>query len=568
MDATTQARGHRLRAGGALAAVATIALVAGACGGGNATAAPPSGGGNATPAPASDGGAGATAAPATAAPSSASTADIPSSTWAIQSAPRSMDVAHGTDVPTRRIISAAFDRLLTMGNDGSLQPWIAESWTNPDPLTYEFKLRPGVTFWDGSPLTAEDVVYSLQRHLDPETASELAWSFPTVASVEATDDSTVTVKLNAPDASFPYRAALDWYIVQKAYSEAAGADLGTPAKPGMGTGPYTIEEFSTAEGATLKRFDGYWGDKPKVKTLEFKVITDPETLRLAMLAGEVHGAFDVPLLAARKFDALDTVAMQYVDAPYLEYLSMRVTTPPFDDPKVREAMAHLVDRDGLIGPLFNGRATLSTTIVPRLQFAATLGEDGAQAYYEALPGVPAFDIEAARAALAASGSPDGFSVELPFDPSQPWMQPFAENLAENAKQIGITVTPVSISNADWVTALSDPGAGPLQLVSMATGTPNPGELPPTTLGASEWNTSRWTSPEIEARLGEVVAAPTAKDAAELLVPILTAVGEELPYVPLFDEQAALAMSKSLVWQDGYSPWVLGQVWPLFIRSAS
>lgn len=561
MDATTRARGHRFRAWGALAAVAAIALVAGACGGGGATTAPSSDGGSV---PSS----GAPSGAATVAPTSVGDAEIATSVWAIQSAPRSMDVAHGTDVPTRRIISAAFDRLLAMGNDGSLQPWIAESWSNADPLTYEFKLRPGVTFWDGSPLTAEDVVYSLQRHLDPETASEVAWSFPTVESVTATDESTVAVKLNAPDASFPYRAALDWYIVQKAYSEAAGADLGTPAKPGMGTGPYTIEAFSTADGATLKRFDGYWGEKPRVETLQFKVITDPETLRLAMLADEVQGAFDVPLLATRKFDSLDNVAMQYVDAPYLEYLSMRVTTPPFDDPKVREAMAHLIDRDGLVGPLFNGRATKSATIVPRLQFSATLGEDGAQAYYDALPAAPGFDIEAARAALAASGSPDGFTVELPFDPSQPWMQPFAENLAENAKQIGITITPVSISNADWVTALSDPAAGPLQLVSMATGTPNPGELPPTTLGASDWNTSRWTSPETEAQLTEVMAAPTAKDAAELLAPILAKVGTELPYVPLFDEQAALALGTSLVWQDGYSPWTLGQVWPLFIRSAS
>ena len=557
MDATTRTGKHRLRVGGALAALATIALVAAACGGGEATAAPPSAGGSAVP-----------SGDATAAPPSAGEAGIAKSVWAIQSAPRSMDVAHGTDVPTRRIISAAFDRLLAMDNDGALKPWIAASWSNPDPLTYEFTLRPGVTFWDGSPLTAEDVAYSLQRHVDPATGSEVAWSFPTLESVTATDASTVTVKLTAPDASFPYRAALDWYIVQKAYSEAAGAELGTPAKPGMGTGPYTIEEFSTAEGATLKRFDGYWGEKPRVETLEFKVIGDPETLRLAMLADEVQGAFDVPLLATRRFDALDGVAMQYVDAPYIEYLSMRVTTPPFDDPKVREAIAHLVDRDGLVDPLFNGRATQSATIVPRLQFEATLGEDGAQAYYEALPAVPGFDIEAARTALAASSSPEGFSVELPFDPSQPWMQPFAENLAENAKQIGITITPVSISNADWVTALSDPAAGPLQLVSMSTGTPNPGELPPTTLGASEWNTSRWTSPEIEAQLNEVMAAPTAQGAAELLAPILVKVGTDLPYVPLFDEQAALALSRSLVWQDGYSPWTLGQVWPLFIRPAS
>ena len=74
--------------------------------------------------------------------------------------------------------------------------------------------------------------------------------------------------------------------VEKKYATAAGADLGTPAKPGMGTGPYTITSFSTSEGVTLDRFDGYWGEKPKVKTLVLKAIADPETARLAMLAGD------------------------------------------------------------------------------------------------------------------------------------------------------------------------------------------------------------------------------------------------------------------------------------------
>ncbi|MFJ7217802.1 ABC transporter substrate-binding protein [Amycolatopsis sp. NPDC098790] len=488
-------------------------------------------------------------------------------TIGVQSPPRSMDIAHASDYPSERAIDAAFDRVLALDNAGKVVPWLAESWQNPDPLTYVFTLRQGVTFWDGSPLTADDVVFSLQRHLDPKLGSEVAGKFADVKAIAATDGRTVTVTLGKPSASFLYNAAIQWTVLEKKYAEAAGADLGTPAKPGMGTGPYSIDSYSSSDGVTLTRFDGYWGAKPKIKTLVIKAIADPEAARLALLSHDIDGYFDVPLIASRKYDKLDGVSMTYADGSYVDLLSMNAKVAPFDDPKVREALAHLVDRQGLNGPLFNERAKLSTSIVPAGQLEARLGAAGAKSVLDKLPKVPAFDVAAAKAALAASGHPGGFTATVNVDKSQPWMLPLAQNLAENAKQLGITITPNAVSSATWATGLSAKDRGPLQLVALGATSPDIAVLPGLILGDGGSNVSQLTSPELVDQLATLRGTTDPAKVAAAVEPVLAAPLSSLAYLPLFDEQAAFALNKDLVWADGgYSTWSLGQVWPLSIRS--
>jgi peptide/nickel transport system substrate-binding protein len=489
--------------------------------------------------------------------------------WGLQAPTLSMDVAKASDINSVRVSGAAFDRVLMIDSKGKMRPWIASSWTNPDARTYIFKIRQGVRFWDGKPLTTADVAFSLRRHLDPKLASTVAGNLASVKSVKVTAANTVTVRLKTPDASFIYRAALDWHVVQEAYTKAAGADIGTPKKPGMGTGPYTVTKYSASEGATLERFDGYWGKKPQIAKIEFKVISDPEAARLAFLAGDIQGYFDVPLLASRRFDKLQKVKMTYVIGSYNDMLTLNVTKAPFDDPLVRRAIAQLTDRKGLAGPLFNGRAKVASTIVPDTQIVSSYGAKGAAALYARLPKIPAFNIEAAKATLAKSQYPNGFKVDLKVDTTQPWMLPLAQNLAANAKKVGITITPKPVSAADWVAEVSDSSkAGPLQLLALGAGTPNPAQLPPIILGKGPFNVPQYTSPTLEKQIAALVAAPTPRAGLPLLRKILTAVNRDLPYIPLYDEQTALALATGLTWQGGYSYWALGQVWPLSLRSTS
>ena len=146
------------------------------------------------------------------------------------------------------------------------------------------------------------------------------------------------------------------------------------------------------------------------------------------------------------------------------------------------------------------------------------------------------------------------------------MSPYAQNLAQNAKEVGITINVKNVSSGDWGAGLSDPNASPLQLVALGAGTPSPSELPPVILGTI-FNPSGFTTPELTTQLTALAAAPTTAETIPLLTPVLTTANSQLPYVPLYDEQTPLALGKAYVWQNGYSYWAIGQTWAQSIRLA-
>lgn len=488
--------------------------------------------------------------------------------WAIQSPIQSMDPFVMADVPSLRAQSAAFDRVLSIDNNGAVQPWIASKFDMSDPLKLVLTIRDDVKFWDGTPMTVDDVVYSIARHVGPDSTSFQAFSFATVTSVEATDASTVTLTLAVPDPGLPAKLATSAHVRQKKYDEAAGEAAGGSDKPGMGTGPYSITSYSSADGAVLTRNDNYWAGKPKVKQLEFKVIGDPDTARLALSSGEIDGFFDVPLIATRQWDQLENATVSYVVGAYNDFLSMNVTRAPFDDVNARIAIGHLIDRAGLLGPLFNSKATVARSIVPAIQMTGTFGDDGAKAMYEAIGALPEFSIEKAKEALAKSATPDGFTLDLAVDTSQPWMSPLAQHLAENAEQVGITINVKQVSAADWGAGLFDPAASPLQLVALGAATPWAGELPPVVLGTTAgFPIAGYGDETIDGLAGAVASAATVDELRQPLQDLLKSATADLPYLPLFDEQVATAISNTFVWEGGYSYYALSQAWPLQLGGA-
>jgi len=492
--------------------------------------------------------------------------EIDTMTWAVQAPVMSMDIAKDQLISSQRAQAAAFDRVLTQDDQGNVIAGVT-SLAAPDPQTIVLTLRDDVKFWDGSPLTAEDVAYSISRHTGPDSTSLAAQFFATVESVEVTDPKTVTIKLVAPDPAMPTKLATFAQVRQKAYDDAAGEAAGGPEKPGMGTGPYSIASYSSADGVVLARNDAYWGGTPKAREIKIVSIEDPETARLAMSSGEIDGFFDVPLIATRQWDELDNATMSYVVGAYIDYLVMDTSRAPFDDVNVRIAMAHLLDRPALAQPLFNGRATVATSIVPEVQMTATFPSDAA-AINAALPAVPEFSVDSAKAALAKSASPNGFSVDLPVDTTQPWMSPLAQNLAQTAQQIGITINVKPVSAADWGAGLMDPAASPLQLLSLGGPTTWAGELPPIIVGEmAPFNVAKYATPEANELAGAVAVATTPADLKQPLTDLLSNVNQNLPYVPLFNEQVAVAIGNGLAWDGGYSYFAIGQAWPMKISGA-
>lgn len=504
-------------------------------------------------------------------PRAAGTGEVPEVTWAMPGAPRTMDIAHGLDTRTNLAIFAAFEGLLRMDKDGKLAPHIATSWTNPDPLTYVYTLRDDVTFWNGEKLTAEDVAFSLRRQIVPEEAAETMLYLSAVQEVSATGPTEVTVTLKTPDPRFQYMPALVWTISQKSYVEAAGADYGTPAKPGMGTGPFKVTSFSPADGVTFERYDGYWGQRPSVVKLNYRPIPDPEAMRLAMLAGEVDGTLGVPLIDMRKWERTDGVSLYFTKSLAMNYLSFDVTTAPFDDVRVRRAIAYAVDRQGLLDPLFGGRADLAVSTVSTTQLAALAGEQKATELNTSMPEFP-FDLEKAKAELAQSAHPNGFTVEVPYTTTQAWARLTLENLAQNLAQIGITLVPKAMPDQQWVANLFAHQNLGMQIMRAAGGTPDPAEMLPMMFSAASaapngFNTANFTTPELEAKLVELGETSDPAARTERVAEIMRLAAAELPYVPLFEEQLSIAVRNELVIDPEPSTW-LGGGWASQLKPAA
>lgn len=479
------------------------------------------------------------------------TADEQTLTWAVVSTPRSLDIAHGFTDASTTIQFAVLDTVVKLDPNGTVVPSIAESWSQPDELSYEFTIRPGVTFSDGTPLTAEDVAYSLLRHTDPEVASQAASYVSMVESVQADDDDTVTVRLNRPSTTFLYTAALAWQVVPKALAEAHPKDLGSPEVGTLGTGPYQVENYSLTSGVSLIRNEHYWGDPAPMDRILVRSIGDAETLRFAVESGEVQGTADFDDREARKWVEMAGVATQFVPINLIAFLSLDTTTGPLADVHVRRAIARAVDKESIVKLMTDGRGDLASLLLPQPQLDAVYGDD-----------IPSFgsdtvDLAAAKAELAQSPYPDGFRLEAPY-PSGGDASKAMQVIAENLARIGITVELVPLTGDLYSSRMMDHDDMGIQFVTLSYGTPDPGEVLPDLLSSASaepqgFNFAGFASSDLDQKLAGVEGLAGAERAAAV-TDVLELVNTEVPYLPLYYSSRGVALSERYEFTAPLTAW--------------
>ncbi|MGW2183627.1 ABC transporter substrate-binding protein [Streptomyces sp. NPDC001732] len=466
-------------------------------------------------------------------------------TMATTSPPNVLDVAHGFTGPGTLVQFAILESPVTRDDNGKVVPQLAESWTEPNPVTYVFKLRKGVVFSDGSPMTAEDVAFSLLRHTDPKVASEAASMVPAVKSVRATGPDEVTVVLKSPTQTFLPNVAVMWQVVPKKLAERHPQDLGTPAVGTLGTGPYKVTKFSSTEGVTLKRNEKYWGPKPAIGTVKVTTITDPETLRLAISSGEVDGTIQVPPRDTRKWDPLENVKTRFYAGNSIAYLALNVKYAQLSDVHVRRAIAHAVNREAMQRLVVGDKATPATTILTHPMLKALYG-DGFQSTLDRLPQYP-YALAAARAELAKSKYPNGF--ELPANYSSgnntaDAMQALAADLAK----IGIKLKLNPLPDDSYRAKRIRHDGLTLGLSDLAYATPDPGELLPdlvSSVGAKPYgfNFAQFWTPQLDAKVNKVLGLKNGEERKQAVTEILTETAEQAPYIPLYSVDSGIALNK-------------------------
>ena len=308
-----------------------------------------------------------------------------------------------------------FDSLVGRDADSRWVPSLAERWRQLDDTTWEFTLRRGVSFHDGSPFTAADVVASFARVPSiPNNPSSYEPNLRTVSSLEAPDPHTLIVHTDRPNPTLPGQFTNIFIIPARLAREPAEA-AGT--RVAVGTGPYRLTSFRYGEGMTLRRNETYWGDKPAYADVTVRVISNDASREAALLASDIDLMENLPPDDVAKLGANPATAvfsraadrvvflLPNVGADRLPLLTARNGKPldanPMRDLRVRQAISAAIDRPALVQRVLSGQGVPTMQIVP----------EGFAGWTAALP-VPKPDPAAARRLLADAGYPDGFGLSI------------------------------------------------------------------------------------------------------------------------------------------------------------
>lgn len=298
------------------------------------------------------------------------------------------------------LVDNVFDTLIARDAAMKLAPGLALSWTAVDSLTWEFKLRPGVSFQNGEKLTAAAVKFSLERVLDPAARAPTISYINTVAGVDVVDDLTARVRTKAPDPLLPTRMSrYPAYIVPPLYLQQVGAEQF--ARKPVGTGPYAVTEFVPDDHVTMQANPTYWRGKPAIDTVVWRAIPEPTARVAALMAGEVQIVEGVPVdLAPSLATSKDVEVSKVRSGGLIIYLGLKTSEKPLDDVRVRQALSLAIDRKTIVQELLKGfGATIGTQVGP-FDFG-----------YKDEP-IPAFDPARAKALLAEAGYPNGFTIRM------------------------------------------------------------------------------------------------------------------------------------------------------------
>ncbi|KTR87213.1 ABC transporter substrate-binding protein [Leucobacter chromiiresistens] len=325
-------------------------------------------------------------------------------TWNLPYEPLSLDPMLSFNYAENTVDANLCEGLTRITPDLSIENALAESVDAPDDTTYVYTLRDDVAFWDGTPLTADDVVYSLGRQVGPDSATYWGDYFANVASVEKTGEREVTVTMTQPDALFEQgMSSAAGAIVSKAAAEAAGEQFGTPQGGLMCTGPFSLESWEPGKAITLAKNAEYWDAElvPKVEQLSFSFIADESTAVNALRTGDVDGQFfylpPAGLTQLEGGDATITFGESYI------FWSLRAIqeTGTFSNPKVREALLAAIDTEAIADVVFQGAAIPSPVLTGPAYYADDEAGDLFREAYDSYSIEP--DIERAKQLLAEAG---------------------------------------------------------------------------------------------------------------------------------------------------------------------
>ncbi|ORB66358.1 ABC transporter substrate-binding protein [Mycolicibacterium tusciae] len=422
------------------------------------------------------------------------------------------------------VLENVFDTLVEPDANLEMRPALAESWiVSPDQLVWTFRLRPGVTFHDGSPFTADDVVYSYRRIIDEQLTN--VDKFSAVTDVSAPDAETVVIRLKQPTPNLLTNIGgfKGMAIVQRANVES-----GQIATHPIGTGPFSFSGQKSGDSITLNANPSFWGGPPSVSGVTYRFISEPTTALSALQAGEVDWTDSIPPQRVTQLRDDDSVNLAVTPSNDYWYLALNEARKPWNDVRVRQAVAYGIDRDAIVTATSYGTAAANQLAIPE-------GNPWYTEYHRY-----GYDIEKAKGLLQEAGVTDT-DLDMLVTSEYPETVTAAQVIADNLAPLGITV---SIRTVDFATWLDEQNNGNFDMLMMGwLGNIDPDDFyyaQHHTGGTS--NAQKFSDPEVD-RLLDAGRVETNREArGDVYARAARKIADEVSYIYLYNPSVIQAWS--------------------------
>jgi peptide/nickel transport system substrate-binding protein len=441
--------------------VVAALMVVNACGGDDAVTSPvvstvdTAGGDTTEPAPTEstiDGSVG--AAPVRTSPPASGPLD--SFTWATSFEAVSLDPLYSWNYPENTILPNMCESVVQLSTDLELRPGLASDIDLSDPLKVVLTVRQDVTFWNGNPMTAEDVAFSLGRNLDPALGSYFGSFWTRVADVAVSGDDEVTITLTEPDTLFWQTLSMAAGVVsEQASVEAAAGAYGTPDGGLMCTGPYQLTSWKPGGDLVMNAYDGYWNADltPMSAQVVFRSVPDDAALINALRTGEIDGSFQTPVSGVATLTAAGA-GVFYPGESTMTHMLIPSLDGPLGDVRLRKALSLAIDRTIISEIAWEGQAQPVYSVAsPSTWGYATADFEEA---YGALGIGATADLEAAKALVAEVGPVETMTIWAPTE--NPSIVTTANYIAGVAQDIGLDIVVETVPIQTYSNWLYDPAS--------------------------------------------------------------------------------------------------------------
>jgi peptide/nickel transport system substrate-binding protein len=483
-------------------------------------------------------------------------------TWGLYREVSSLDPIFAFDYPENTAIASMCDTLIRQSPEGVVGPGLS-TLTYTNPTTLVFKINQAAKFWDGTPVTADDVVYSLDRQMDPKLGGFYGAVFNRVKSITATDTSTVTITLKQPDYWLPGElASTPGFIIEKAFAEKAGKDFGTVTGRTMCSGPYELSTWKTGDVLAAKANTSYWDAslRPKVPEIDFKAESSDSAATAALKTGELTGDYPLNISTLDELKADPSLHVYLGSSMASDAFIVSNAKGPLGDVRVRRALSLSVDRQGFIDAVYKGAAQLPRTLANPGTWG--YGKDVFQQAWDALP-EPTPNVAEAKKLIDQAGV-KGETITLGMSSQLNNINTEALAFQAAGQEIGLNVKLHSVSAQNYINFFIDPnarkGIDGFFTVNYPDYADPAGLYATLAVPGGSQNYDDFSDPQITSYMEQARTTADPTQRAELIVKAQSLIMQELPWIPVADPDTILIMNTKVTgppatFQYMFGPWL-------------